>query len=344
MNSCLFDELNFSEDPFDLTHYILTSEIRLDLLLNLYGESKVLDEIKSDINKKPGNLLRSLNELIERKLVIKSDKRYSLSSTGYLLTMNIINLFDNWNSIDNHFDFWQKHSINSFESKFIKRIHIWENAELIESNTIEFDKTFRVYFENLHESREINMILPIFSKMYIDVVLESLIRNDATLTLITNNPILELIHENDSENTFDSLIKEDKIQVILVEDNLEMFFTSCDNFSSLFLFFDEMLFDESEMLLIKDEENIKNAKSMFNHFKCLAEWLNHYSLEHQCHCDEKPSWPTARILTACLCRPNTIPNLKIGDLSQRQQKRQMITFTIDSITFYKYFRVSTYSI
>ena len=270
MNHCIFDELDFSEDTFDLTRYILTSEIRLDLLLNLYDGPKVLDEIKSELNKKPGNLLRSLNELIERKLVVKSDKTYSLSSTGYLLAMNIINLFDNWDSIDNHFDFWQKHSINTFTSRFIKRINIWENAELIESNAIELDKTFRVYFENLHESKEINMVLPIFSKMYIDIILESLIENDATLTLITSNPILDLIHENDADNVFDSLMKEGRIHAMLTDHDFEMFFTSCDNFSSLFLFFDKMLFDDSEMLLIKDEENIKNAKNMFNYLEHLA--------------------------------------------------------------------------
>ena len=270
MNNCLFDELDFSEDTFDLTRYILTSEIRLDLLLHLYDGSKVLDEIKLELNKKPGNLLRSLNELIERKLVIKSDKKYSLSSTGYLLTMNIINLFENWTSIDNHFEFWQKHSINSFTSKFIKGIHIWENAELIESDSIEFDRTFRVYFENLYESKEINMILPIFSKMCIDVVLESLIKNDTTLTIITNKPLLDLIYENYSDNAFDSLIKENRIEVILVDYDLEMFFTSCDNFSSLFLFYDKMLFDDSEMLLIKDEENIENAKNLFSYFEGLA--------------------------------------------------------------------------
>ena len=64
----LFEDLDFSGDQFDLTRYVLTSEIRLDLLLNLYDSSKVLDEIKSDLNKKPGNLLRGLNELIEKGL------------------------------------------------------------------------------------------------------------------------------------------------------------------------------------------------------------------------------------------------------------------------------------
>ncbi len=152
----------------------------------------------------------------------------------------------------------------------IKRTNIWENAELIESDTIEIDKTFRVYFENLNESKEINMILPIFSKMHIDTILKHIIKNDATLILITNRDILDLIYENDHDDVFDSLIKSGRIEVILTSYDLEMFFTSCDNFSCLFLFFDKMLFDDSEMLLIKDEENIKNARNMFNHFKSLS--------------------------------------------------------------------------
>ncbi len=267
MNYDLFEELDFKDDTFDLTRFVLTSEIRLSLLFNLYDSSKVLDEIRSDLDKKPGNLLRGLNELIEKKLVVKYDKLYSLSSTGYLLTMNIINLFNNWNSIINHFDFWAKHSISSFPTKFIKRIHFWENAELIESNSTEFAKTFRVYFENLSESKEINMVLPIFPKMYIDIILESLVKNNGTLNIITNQAILDLIHENDSEGLFDSLEKEGRINITLTNHDLEMFFTACDNFSSLFLFFDKMLFDDSQMLLIKEEKDIKNAIGMFNFFK-----------------------------------------------------------------------------
>ena len=263
----LFEELDFDQDTFDLARFILTSEIRLDLLFNLYDKSKVLDDIRLDLDKKPGNLIRGLNELIEKKLVVKEDKTYSLSSTGYLLVMNILNLFSNWNSINNHFDFWQKHSISSFAANFIKKINIWENAELIESNSIEFDKTFRVYFENLSESKEMNMILPIFSKMYIDVMLESLIRNDANLTLVTNDSILDVIYENDTDNVFDSLVNDGRIIIILTNKDLELFFTACDNFASLFLFFDRMVFDDSEMLLINEGENIKNAINMFNYFK-----------------------------------------------------------------------------
>ena len=95
-----------------------------------------------------------------------------------------------------------------------------------------------------------------------DVVYES---DEAYFADLTS--ILDLIYENDEDNLFDSLVNEGKINITLTENNLEMFFTACDNFSSLFLFYDKMLFDDSQMLLIKDEENIKNAMNMFNSFK-----------------------------------------------------------------------------
>ena len=263
----LFEKLDFGEDEFDLTRYILTSEVRLELLLNLYGGSKNLSEITFELNKKPGNLLRGLNELIDRKLVVKHDKLYSLSSAGYLLSMNVINLFENLNALNRHFDFWQKHSISSFSYRFIKKFSLWENAELIESNSIEFDRTFKVYFENLSKSRQISMLLPIFPKIYMNIILESLIKNDGTLSIITNKAISDLIYENDEDGVFDSLVKSGRINVFLTEHDLEMFFTSCDNFASLFLFFDKMLFDDSQMLLISDEVNIKDATNMFNHLR-----------------------------------------------------------------------------
>ena len=78
---------------------------------------------------------------------------------------------------------------------------------------------------------------------------------------------MDLIYENDDDNHFERLVKEGRINIILTEHDLEMFFTACDNFSSLFLFFDKMQFDDSQMLLVKNEEAIENSMKVFNYFK-----------------------------------------------------------------------------
>lgn len=103
--------------------------------------------------------------------------------------------------------------------------------------------------------------------MYISIILDSLIKNDGILNIITNKSILDLIYENDAEGRFNSLVEEDRINIVLTDYDIEWFFSACDNFSSLFLFFDRRSFDVSEMLLIKDEGDIKDAINIFNYFK-----------------------------------------------------------------------------
>ncbi len=262
----LFNVLDFSNEQFDLTRYILTSELRLNLILDLYDGEKVFEEIRLHLDKNPGNLIRGLNELIERNLVVKYDKSYSLSNIGYLIALNIINLFDNWDAINNHHDFWQKHTVVSFSPEFMRKINIWNNSKLIESDNVDIAKTFRIYSEKIRQSKDINIDLPFYSKMYVDLILGALLKNEGHLKLITNETILDLIYEEDFENIFDSLVKEGRIDVYLTEYNLELFFTVCDNFSSLSLFFDKQLFDDSEMLLIEDEDDIEDALRIFNSF------------------------------------------------------------------------------
>lgn len=262
----LFNALDFSNEEFDLTRYILTSELRLNLILNLYDGEKVFEEIRLHFDKNPGNLIRGLNELIEKKLVVKYDKSYSLSNIGYLIALNIINLFDNWDAINSHHDFWQKHTVVSFSPEFMRKINIWNDSELIESDNVDIAKTFRIYSEKLRQSKDINIDLPFYSKMYVDLISDVLMKNQAHLNLITNETILDLIYEEDFDNVFDSLVKDGKIDIYLTDYNLELFFTACDNFSSLSLFFDKQLFDDSEMLLIEDEKYIEEALKIFNSF------------------------------------------------------------------------------
>lgn len=262
----IFNLLDFSNEEFDLTRYILTSEMRLNLILDLYGGEKLFDEIRSDMGKNPGNLIRGLNELIDKKLVVKYDKSYSLSNVGYLIALNIINLFDNWDAINNHYDFWQKHTVVSFSPEFMRKINIWNNSQLIESDNVDIAKTFRIYSEKIRESVDINIDLPFYSKIYVELILDALLKNGGHLNLITNETILDLIYEEDFENVFDSLVKEGRIDVYLTDYSLELFFTACDNFSSLSLFFDKQLFDDSEMLLIEDRDDIEEALTIFNSF------------------------------------------------------------------------------
>ena len=72
--------------------FILTSDMRLSLLLELFDSEQNVESLKVNLNKSHGSVLRGLKELIEKDLVYKSEKSFFLSSTGFLITLNIISI------------------------------------------------------------------------------------------------------------------------------------------------------------------------------------------------------------------------------------------------------------
>lgn len=249
--------------------YILTSELRLNLILSLYKTRKNLEELRNELDKKSTNISRGLKELKEKNLIEKSEKYYSLTSTGFLVCINIYNLINNWCAVENTYDFWQKHSIDSFPLKFLNKMTIWKKAELIQADNVDFAKPLTEYIKYLSKSKNLKIILPVFSKIHFDAILDSLIKNDGTLELITTEAILKVLYNSDSEGIFSSLVNSGKINLFVTEEVVETFLTSADNFASLYLFFDNKCYDDSAMLLIKDEESISRVSMFFNNYKNL---------------------------------------------------------------------------
>lgn len=255
------------EANYELTNFILSSQIRLNLLLSLFKTDKPLKELESELYKTSGNLVRGLNELKEKNLVEKSKKKYKLSSTGYLITLNIINLLDNWAGINKTQKFWDEHLTDNLPLEFIKKIHIWKNAKLIRSNNVDFLKPLDTYMEYIRKSNNIKIIMPFFSKLHFDVFIKTVKKNNAFLELITTKSIIDSLNKTHLSDSFFKLVKEGKIKINITDVKLDTFYTYADNFAALYLFFNEKYYDDSSMLLLNDEKSAKSAKDLFDYCK-----------------------------------------------------------------------------
>ena len=267
INSEYFNGMNDLED-FNLLKFIVTSELRLKLLLSLYDSSKTVKELESEFNRKPGNISRALNELKSCKLIQKfPNKLYALSSIGFLLAKNLENLMYNLESIDSNGEFWENHSIKSIPNKFLKELSIFNGASTVKSTITEFAKPINVYLDNIKDSTYICIILPVFSKLFMDAIAEALISHDGILDIITTKNIYDLVAKSDSDNMIKALIRDKKINFYIVDDMPNIFFTVSDVFASLFLFFDDVVFDNSEMLLLEEKSDINDAYRFYRYFK-----------------------------------------------------------------------------
>lgn len=255
-------------DDFNLLKFVVTSELRLKLLLSLYESSKTINELKSEFNRKPGNISRALNELKSCKLIQKfSNKLYAVSSIGFLLAKNLENLMDTMEAIDSNGEFWENHSIKSIPNKFLKELSIFNEASLVKSTITEFAKPINVYLENIKNSSYICIILPVFSKIFMDAIGEALIKHDGYLDVITTKNIYDLVAKSDSEHIVKALLRDKKINFYIVDDLPNIFFTVSDVFASLFLFFDDVVFDNSEILLLGEDSNLNDAYRFYRYFK-----------------------------------------------------------------------------
>ena len=124
-----------------------------------------------------------------------------------------------------------------------------------------------MYLENIKSSSDIYVILPVYSKIFMDAIYEAIIEHDGHLDLITTKNILDLIVKSDSDRYFKSLLRDKKIDYYIVDDIANIFFTTTNTFTSLYLFFDDVVFDSSEMLFNNDESIIKDAERFYESYK-----------------------------------------------------------------------------
>ena len=111
------------------------------------------------------------------------------------------------------------------------------------------------------------MILPVFSKIFMDAVAEALIEHDGYLDIITTKNIYDLCVKSDSEKLFRSLTRDKKINCYIVDDLPNLFFTVSDVFGSLFLFYDDVVFDNSQMLILEEGSDLNDAYRFYRYFK-----------------------------------------------------------------------------
>ena len=267
IKSEFFDRERDLED-FNMLKFLVSSEIRLKLLFSLYESSKSIKELESEFNKKSGNISRGLNELKGCNLITRlSNKQYVITSTGFLVAKNLEYLMENFASIDNNSGFWENHSLKSIPNNLLKELSFFNDSTIIKSTITEFARPINVYLKNIKLSKDIYMILPVYSKIFMDDLYDSIILHDGHLDLITTRNILDLIVKSDSDRYFKSLVRDKKIDYYIVDDIPNIFFTCTNTFTSLYLFFDDVVFDSSEMLFSDDESIVNDAKRFYELYK-----------------------------------------------------------------------------
>lgn len=273
-----------SNEIFINIKHILTSTLRTRLLICLFSGKKDLKSLRNDLGKPSTSILHGIKELDKLNLIKKEKKNYGLSSNGTMLAMNIIKLIQNIYSINNNSHFWDSHCIKDIPYESLKKIHLIQNAKSIRSSENDLAKTSKEYISLVSKSKDIKVLLPIFSSIHLDALLKSL-NDGSNLELIASKNILEFIRDNGYGEKFSSFVKDNNmnnnknnknnsLKIWELSKEFKLFLSSCNNFLSLGLFSDDGYYDDSIMLLDNTKEGINWGLEVFEYYKEYSKQIN----------------------------------------------------------------------
>ncbi len=250
-------------DTFENVRFLLSSELRLKILRVLLESDMTLDEIKEYIDKQETNLLRTLKELQDINYVKLDDKKYSLTSVGYLAARNIMNVLYNWQTVSKYSRCINYHSFKKFPLEFSRYMFMLDESERIESPSSDIYKTRRLYGEQLKDTTDLKIILPIYSKQYIEYILNTIKDNDAHMEIVTSRNIYEAIKASKFSEDIKEYRHNGNLRIFVTEEDVhEIFLTITDKGSSISFFFKDGTYDDTTFFWKQEFK----AKTMLKYF------------------------------------------------------------------------------
>ena len=256
---------NDLSNEFKGVKYLLTSSMRTKLLLTIYEKPKNLDDLRKELKKPSATILHGLKELETINLIKKSQKHYSLTSHGILITTNMIKLIENWSSINKSKLFWNNHDLSGIPDPLLKNIYLLKEAKYINSTTSDLSKSFNTHIRLISNARELKIILPIYSENYFKQIINILNKRKLKkLHLVINEDILKSMNRNELFKNL--IIENEKVTIKCLKKNLKIFLTYSNEFMSLTLFFNDGHYDDSQILIATDKNALKWAHILSKYY------------------------------------------------------------------------------
>lgn len=270
---------NTLENPVDFTELrsILNSKIRLHILFSLFNEGKTLGELADSSDKAPSTYVNNLKFLELSFKIFRKQKKYYLTSLGKLLALKLFAFINNWNVINDNFDFWQKHSLDSIPKDNLNKLYSLEDCEYVYSTVSNMKKPLISFMDLLILSTNSKIVLPIFSEKHCDIIFNTLTNDkNKKMELCINSKVFDKIKAYYTDELI-NFKNNGQLKLNVLNKDINLFLVVTEYLMSLNLFLIEGFYDDSVILLNDTPISIEWAKNLFNYLKNQSDAPNIYS-------------------------------------------------------------------
>ncbi|MBI5680165.1 MAG: DUF1724 domain-containing protein [Methanobacterium sp.] len=138
--------------------FITSSDIRTKIIISLKERPKKLGELKNEVQTNASAILHNMGQLENKKLIIKEFQDYSLSQTGEITAINLINLVKAIYLLKNNKDYLLNHDLKEIPISLLDEIECLEHLKITNSP---IDIILNTYSGRIAESKYIKCIIPV---------------------------------------------------------------------------------------------------------------------------------------------------------------------------------------
>lgn len=255
------------EIDFDELRSIINSKISSKLLMCLFYHEDNVENLTFILDKPSSTVSHTLRRLSELNLVVKRDNLFYLTSKGHIFVLVMYKFLTNLYFIKQNKNFLSNHSIKSCPDFILNDIYLLINGHFIESDEFDLSKPLNAYLKYIKFSNELNIILPIFSRIHLDAILRLISKGNCDcLTIITSPSILKSLKDTGYIRKFKRLSKDIEFSLWKYDKELELFLTFNKDFTTMNLFFVDGKFDNSVLFVDESDSAFKWSKNLFNYY------------------------------------------------------------------------------
>ncbi len=240
--------------------FLPKSMIRLKILENLYESPTNMKGINQETKFNYSAISNNMHMLELGGYIYQENNRYFLSNSMRVIVGNMLQLSKLMCLLENISPICLNHAVQALPGDSINDLHWLSGVNLIESDGMNVYKTYDIIKNSISQSNYVNAILPFSYAEF----------NDGLNELLSKNKKVHIISPMDIK---EFLIKRFNVS----DDNLKIDFLNIEEINSILLlctdkkmilgfFKDDGTFDQNRLLVSTQDNCIKWANDLFNHF------------------------------------------------------------------------------
>ena len=263
--SNLNDIFKLYENVKDDLKFLIKSDVRMKILINLDENPQNIGQLKKELNLNSSTILHGIYQLEKKHLITRESGNYSLTPTGKIYRYKLMDMVKSFAALETCENIFLKHNINCIPIELLKDMGCLEDSHIISSITTDILRPHKVLMNYLHQASTIKIISSILYTPNIELIFSNL--DESNIHLLLTREILDTILEKVDNDYIKNSLAQGNLKLGVINQDTKICFTMGDNFITLGLYFLNGEYDLNNLLINENKNGKYWGERLFKYYQ-----------------------------------------------------------------------------